>query len=73
MVITDRIGRSIVAVELDDRSHQSPKRQRRDLLLEEVLKQGVSRCCVAMMSSNWLSASGQTFARNDRRLRHEPG
>ncbi len=25
--------------ELDDRSHQVPKRQRRDLLLEEVLKQ----------------------------------
>lgn len=28
-----------LAVELDDRSHQAPKRQRRDLLLEEVLKQ----------------------------------
>lgn len=28
-----------MAVELDDRSHQAPKRQRRDLLLEEVLKQ----------------------------------
>lgn len=39
VVITDRAGRIIVAVELDDRSHQAPKRQRRDLLLEEVLKQ----------------------------------
>ncbi|EBP7219096.1 DUF2726 domain-containing protein, partial [Salmonella enterica] len=39
VVITDRTGRIIVAVELDDRSHQAPKRQRRDLLLEEVLKQ----------------------------------
>ncbi|HGD7740422.1 TPA: DUF2726 domain-containing protein, partial [Escherichia coli] len=32
-------GRIIAAVELDDRSHQVLKRQRRDLLLEEVLKQ----------------------------------
>ncbi|EHD0695188.1 DUF2726 domain-containing protein, partial [Salmonella enterica subsp. enterica serovar Newport] len=39
VVITDRTGRIIVAVELDDRSHQAPKRQQRDLLLEEVLKQ----------------------------------
>lgn len=39
VVITDRAGRIIAAVELDDRSHQEPKRQRRDLLLEEVLKQ----------------------------------
>ncbi|EDV0264285.1 DUF2726 domain-containing protein, partial [Salmonella enterica subsp. salamae] len=39
VVITDRAGRIIVAVELDDRSHEAPKRQRRDLLLEEVLKQ----------------------------------
>lgn len=39
VVITDRAGRIIAAVELDDRSHQAPKRQRRDLLLEEVLKQ----------------------------------
>jgi hypothetical protein len=38
VVITDCAGRIIVAVELDDRSHQA-KRQRRDLLLEEVLKQ----------------------------------
>ena len=38
-VITDRAGRIIAAVALDDRSHQAPKRQRRDLLLEEVLKQ----------------------------------
>ncbi|STJ03356.1 type-F conjugative transfer system pilin acetylase TraX [Escherichia coli] len=37
--ITDRAGRIIAAVELDDRSHQELKRQRRDLLLEEVLKQ----------------------------------
>ncbi|WMN30404.1 hypothetical protein MS8324_B0001 (plasmid) [Escherichia coli] len=28
-----------MVVELDDRSHQAPKRQRRDMLLEEVLKQ----------------------------------
>ncbi|EDX4763425.1 DUF2726 domain-containing protein, partial [Salmonella enterica] len=35
----DRAGRIIAAVALDDRSHQAPKRQRRDLLLEEVLKQ----------------------------------
>ncbi|EBV0230929.1 hypothetical protein DNI83_21755 [Salmonella enterica subsp. salamae serovar Sofia] len=39
VVITDRDGHIVAAVELDDRSHQSPKRQRRDLLLEEVLKQ----------------------------------
>ncbi|EFO2135507.1 hypothetical protein DPI70_24820 [Escherichia coli] len=39
VVITDRTGQIIVAVELDDRSHQAPKRQRRYLLLEEVLKQ----------------------------------
>ncbi|EDZ3755525.1 DUF2726 domain-containing protein [Salmonella enterica] len=39
VVITDRTGRIIVAVELDDRSHLALKRQRRDLLLEEVLKQ----------------------------------
>ncbi|EMW27191.1 hypothetical protein EC2726950_5040 [Escherichia coli 2726950] len=39
VVITDRAGRIIAAVELDDRSHQAPKRQRRDLLLEEVLRQ----------------------------------
>ncbi|EOF5426061.1 DUF2726 domain-containing protein, partial [Salmonella enterica] len=39
VVITDRTGRIVAAVELDDRSHQAPKRQRRDLLLEEVLKQ----------------------------------
>ncbi|CAD6023739.1 hypothetical protein EC2845650_5268 [Escherichia coli 2845650] len=39
VVITDRAGRIIAAVELDDRSHQELKRQRRDLLLEEVLKQ----------------------------------
>ncbi|EKH3109220.1 DUF2726 domain-containing protein [Salmonella enterica] len=39
VVITDRAGRIIAAVELDDRSHQALKRQRRDLLLEEVLKQ----------------------------------
>lgn len=39
MVITDRDGRIVAAVELDDRTHQAPKRQRRDLLLEEVLKQ----------------------------------
>ncbi|EAM2340895.1 DUF2726 domain-containing protein [Salmonella enterica] len=39
VVITDRNGRIIEAVELDDRSHQAPKRQRRDLLLKEVLKQ----------------------------------
>ena len=39
VVITDRAGRIIAAVELDDCSHQAPKRQRRDLVLEEVLKQ----------------------------------
>ena len=39
VVITDRAGRIVAAVELDDRSHQAPKRQRRDLLLEEVLRQ----------------------------------
>ncbi|EBQ1470863.1 DUF2726 domain-containing protein, partial [Salmonella enterica] len=39
VVITDRTGRIIVAVGLDDRSHQVQKRQRRDLLLEDVLKQ----------------------------------
>ena len=39
VVITDRDGHIVAAVELDDRSHQAPKRQRRDLLLEEVLKQ----------------------------------
>ncbi|EGN6835926.1 DUF2726 domain-containing protein [Salmonella enterica] len=39
VVITDRAGRIVAAVELDDRSHQAPKRQRRDLLLEEILKQ----------------------------------
>ncbi|EDO5887614.1 DUF2726 domain-containing protein [Salmonella enterica] len=39
VVITDRTGRIVAAVELDDRSHQAPKRQRRDLLLEEVLRQ----------------------------------
>lgn len=34
------------AVELDDRSHQAPKRQRRDLLLEEILKQvGIPLLC----------------------------
>ncbi len=30
----DRTGRIIVAAELDDRSHQAPKRQQRDLLLK---------------------------------------
>lgn len=39
VVITGRDGRIAGAVELDDRSHQAPKRQRRDLVLEEVLKQ----------------------------------
>lgn len=39
VVITDRAGRIIVAVELDDRSHQAPKRQRCDLLLGEMIKQ----------------------------------
>lgn len=39
VVITGRVGRIIVALGLDDRSHQASKRQRRDLLLEEVLKQ----------------------------------
>lgn len=39
VVITDRAGRIIAAVELDDRSHHEPKRQRCDLLLEEVLIQ----------------------------------
>ncbi|WP_447874824.1 DUF2726 domain-containing protein [Serratia fonticola] len=39
VVITDRDGRIMVAVELDDRSHQALQRQRRDLLLEEVLRQ----------------------------------
>lgn len=39
VVITDRDGRIVAAVEPDDRTHQAPKRQRRDLLPEEVLKQ----------------------------------
>ncbi|HHE0256807.1 TPA: DUF2726 domain-containing protein [Yersinia enterocolitica] len=39
VVITDRNGRIMAAVELDDRSHQALHRQRRDLLLEEVLRQ----------------------------------
>ena len=39
VVITDRNGRIVAAVELDDCTHQAPKRQRRDLMLEEVLKQ----------------------------------
>lgn len=39
VVITDRDGRIVAAVELDDRTHQAPKRQRRDLVLEEILKQ----------------------------------
>ncbi|MII49759.1 DUF2726 domain-containing protein [Salmonella enterica subsp. enterica serovar Bredeney] len=39
VAITDRVGRIIVAVELDDHSHQAPKRQQRDLLQEEMLKQ----------------------------------
>lgn len=39
IVITDRNGHIVAAVELDDRSHLTLKRQRRDLLLEEVLRQ----------------------------------
>ncbi|AOF17172.1 hypothetical protein BB936_22405 (plasmid) [Yersinia enterocolitica] len=39
VVITDRDGGIVDAVELDDCSHQASHRQRRDLLLEEVLRQ----------------------------------
>lgn len=47
VVITDCDGHIVaVVVELGDRTHHVPKRQRRDLLLEEVLKQaGIPLLC----------------------------
>ncbi|EAO0388212.1 DUF2726 domain-containing protein [Salmonella enterica] len=46
VVITDRDGRIVAALELGDRTYQAPKRQRRDLLLEDVLKQaGIPLLC----------------------------
>lgn len=39
VVVTDRKGGLIVAIELDDSTHQAKQRQRRDLLLEEILMQ----------------------------------
>ena len=73
VVITDRAGRIIVAVELDDRSHQAPKRQRRDLLQEEVLKQAGIPLLRGDDEQQLAERVRAHLAHNDRRLQHESG